>query len=245
MTTIMLLLKCYLQLLPLFTSEKKKYNVGFPVSLHTKKLIAQKKAKWKCFKRTKLPEDKQTHKELCRSVRKSLYQDKLAFETKLSHENDQNSFYRYAKTVLNATESIPTLTRQDGSSAHSHIEKAEALNEFFSSVFTQDNDMLPIMGRRLDTATSLSHIVFHPLKVRNSLKALKSKVSSGPDGLPSILFKRLADHLCEPLSTCFNVSFYQSELPDIWRCANVSAVFKKGDKSELGNYRPISLTSVP
>ena len=33
-------------------------------------------------------------------------------------------------------------------------------------------------------------------------------------------------------------------VPDDWKKAKVSAIFKKGDKSQAGNYRPVSLTSL-
>ena len=48
-----------------------------------------------------------------------------------------------------------------------------------------------------------------------------------------------------PLKTIFNKSLNESKLPDIWKTANVSAIFKKGEKQKPENYRPISLTSVP
>ena len=32
-------------------------------------------------------------------------------------------------------------------------------------------------------------------------------------------------------------------VPDDWKAANVTPIFKKGSKSEIGNYRPVSLTS--
>ena len=32
--------------------------------------------------------------------------------------------------------------------------------------------------------------------------------------------------------------------PDEWRCANVIALFKKGDHKYAGNYRPVSLTCI-
>ena len=35
------------------------------------------------------------------------------------------------------------------------------------------------------------------------------------------------------------------EVPEDWRIANVTPVFKKGKKEDLGNYRPVSLTSIP
>ena len=34
------------------------------------------------------------------------------------------------------------------------------------------------------------------------------------------------------------------EVPEVWRIANVTSVFKKGKKEDLGNYRPVSMTSV-
>ena len=37
----------------------------------------------------------------------------------------------------------------------------------------------------------------------------------------------------------------EGEVPDLWRMANVTALFKKGSKLQPSNYRPVSLTSVP
>jgi len=34
-------------------------------------------------------------------------------------------------------------------------------------------------------------------------------------------------------------------VPDDWRKANVTSNFKKGKKEDPGNYRPVSLTSIP
>ena len=42
----------------------------------------------------------------------------------------------------------------------------------------------------------------------------------------------------------FNASLRVQEIPDEWKKAQISAIFKKGDKSQAGNYRPVSLTSV-
>lgn len=34
-------------------------------------------------------------------------------------------------------------------------------------------------------------------------------------------------------------------MPEKWKIASVTPVFKKGKKEKPGNYRPVSLTSVP
>jgi len=51
--------------------------------------------------------------------------------------------------------------------------------------------------------------------------------------------------ITKALSIIFERSWRMGEVPEDWRIANVTPVFKKGEKEDLGNYRPASLTSVP
>jgi len=59
-----------------------------------------------------------------------------------------------------------------------------------------------------------------------------------------LIFK-VVDVIAEPLSIIFERSWRTGEVPEDWRKANVIPIFKKGKKEDPGDYRPVSLTSIP
>jgi hypothetical protein len=46
------------------------------------------------------------------------------------------------------------------------------------------------------------------------------------------------------ISCIFKLSYRTGELPKSWKEANITALFKKGKRSDPSNYRPVSLTSI-
>jgi hypothetical protein len=76
------------------------------------------------------------------------------------------------------------------------------------------------------------------------LKNLKPNKSSGPDEIHPKLLKEAGDHIISPLLIIFQESLQQGAIPEDWRMANVTPIFKKGSRKTPGNYRPVSLTSV-
>ncbi|KAK4821781.1 hypothetical protein QYF61_002197 [Mycteria americana] len=67
----------------------------------------------------------------------------------------------------------------------------------------------------------------------------------GPDNIHPRVLRELADVIVRLLSIIFDKSWTSGDIPEDWKKANVTPIYKKGLKKHPGNYRPISLTSVP
>ena len=66
----------------------------------------------------------------------------------------------------------------------------------------------------------------------------------GPDKITKRILSELRDVVSQPLCMLSNKSLCTGEVPNDWRIAFVTPVFKKGSRSLAENYRPISLTSI-
>ena len=77
------------------------------------------------------------------------------------------------------------------------------------------------------------------------LESLKVHKASGPDKISARVLKQLAPVISSILTTIYKRFYETGEIPQDWRSADVTPVYKKGKKSDPANYRPISLTSIP
>jgi hypothetical protein len=119
---------------------------------------------------------------------------------------------------------------------------AGLLNEFFSSVFTREDGAVPDAAD-MDT-DNLENISFTAWKVRKKIQKLRPAAAAGPDEIGPRLLQELEQEVAEGLTLIYRKSMESGTVPMDWRCANVTPIFKKGARSEPGNYRPVSLTSV-
>jgi hypothetical protein len=134
--------------------------------------------------------------------------------------------------------------RDNGCLTRNDEEKAEVLNKFFSSVFTvEDMKNIPEINLAKNLCKELKDM-FNENDVCKILCKIKLNKSPGPDMIHPNVLKEFATELAYPLNKLFRKSLDEGRLPQQWKDGHITAIFKKGSRCQVDNFRPISLTSV-
>ena len=122
------------------------------------------------------------------------------------------------------------------------------MNDYFASISTVNDSETQLPQFTKFTVNSLSHINCTELEIENIIEIFNSNKSSVDDGISHKMLKGVSKTVSKPLcilmkTKCRCRSFDEGIFPDIWKLANVIPIYKKGDKSQPFNYRPVALLS--
>ena len=152
-------------------------------------------------------------------------------------------FWAYINSRRCDSHGVHPLKSSDGVTYTDSTAKANILNKQFSSVFT-DESLINVPEKGPCPYPSTDSITVSPAGVKKLLEGLNIHKSPGPDGIPSRLLKTLATELTPILTILFQATLHHGTIPLDWKKANVTAIFKSGERNKASNYRPISLTSI-
>jgi len=79
--------------------------------------------------------------------------------------------------------------------------------------------------------------------IQAKLNKLRTDKAPGADGMSPWLLKEIQEFLVTPIYFLMRKSLDEGIVPDDWRTAHVSPIYKKGCRDQASNYRPVSLTS--
>ena len=151
-------------------------------------------------------------------------------------------FWKYIKSRKEENIGVSPLKSQ-GQLHSDSASKADILLKQFSSVFTKpENASMPPRSKRVNDDCPPIRVTVDG--VEKLLRNIKVSKATGPDNIPNRMLQECSKELAPSLQMIFQLSLDTGTLPPDWTNANVSPIFKKGDRHLAENYRPVSLTSV-
>lgn len=239
---------CVSQFVPVRSSDKCNKSRKQPWFRKKEKEAVRKKAiLFKKYRRTGSYVDKLEY------IKQRNLTDDIIKKAKQEYESDimrcvktqPKKFYSYVRSKQKCKASVSSLEKDNGNMAKDDSENCHILSDFFSSVFTKEEhtSKLPNFSKRTDFV--INSIIVTEGKVLKKLECLKVDKSQGPDGINPRILKECRNSMVKPLSIIFQKSVESGILPTAFKHANITPIFKSGSRSSPGNYRPVSITSVP
>ena len=228
--------------------KKRRYsNRPMWMKQNIMRIIRKKHRQWKWYCTTKDYAAYQAYQKTNKLVSKAVRKAKRTLEKNLAKNIKSNpkAFYRYMNNNTKTRSKVGPL-KDDKNQLHTDDAKmVEILNTTFTSVFTAENLSNLPNPEQLYTGTSpLNSLNITEDIVKTKIENLNPNKSPGPDLIHPSVVKKLVNELVYPITIIFNKSLQEGVVPADWKNANVTAIYKKGDRTAGSNYRPISLTSL-
>ena len=208
--------------------------------------IISKKEAFKTMKTSPVESNIKIYQKHRNEVKRAVRAAKRAKELDLARncKGDTKKFFSFYK-MSSASKAVGPIKMND-LVFDKDSEMIELFSDQFRSVYTIEDQreigMLNPQPLTQESIDDLDHISAE--LVRGYLKKLKANKAEGPDDIYARVLNECEKELAAPLAIIFSKSIKESKIPLDWKRANVIPIFKKGDKTKVENYRPVSLTSI-
>lgn len=233
------------EILDTFVPKTKKHKRNYPpwFSSQIIKNINSKHRAWKKYKThgdiQSLNEFKSLRKQIKDSIDNAYKKYCKALEEDIC-DNPQK-FWQFINNKRKMS-SIPTSMHYNGANIEDQQNIANAFADFFQNSYILP-DPLIVEHNNDDTADNFYLNNFDESDVYKSLRKLKPKFTTGPDKIPAFLIRDCASVLAQPLKILFNLAIETTTFPNMWKMSKIVPVFKKGERANVENYRPITIVN--
>ena len=182
---------------------------------------------------------KQAHRDINESHQ--LYIDNVVLS---DADKSRTKFWNYIKSLKNGDGNITTL-KANGTKVTEPAKVAEEFNKAFKQVFTKEDESAPLPNLS-DPYPPIDeeNLYAHPDQIYKLLHSLNIKKSPGPDNISPILLKTLKSEITFIMAAIFTKILQTGDIPSSFKKAHIVPIYKKDDKTNPLNYRPVSLTSL-
>ena len=176
---------------------------------------------------------RENQKELSKSI--ELDTSLLIEKCNLKSRNDCFKLLR----TLKETSVFPHVMNYDGDTFSTDDKKANAFNDFFSSVYScKIHENVPTA---LDSSIKLQDVTFGVSEIENILSKCVDSSCMGSDQVLSFLLRDGCQILGPAVMALFQVIQKSSHWPKEWKTSYITPLHKNDSTGDVKNYRPISL----
>lgn len=225
------------------TTARSHYPAWYSKSLI--KLNKQKNKIHKKWKRFRNPRDYDEYNLLRNRFKRMQEQcfKEFTARAEVNIKRTPKYFWTYVKSKRGSSNYPKQFTLNNNVFSEGQI-ICNAFNTFFENVFvsnasspgSSDSTHSPPPNNQ-----TISQINISPNKVYKLLSSLDKSKGAGYDGIPSVFLSRCAKSLAFPIFILFYNSLKQCTFPAMWKKALIIPIHKKGSKTLISNYRPISI----
>ena len=208
------------------------------------RITRKKNRYWKRFAKNRTVDNFDRYKVVEKLCKRSVQQAKKRFEKKIADSGNKRPFNSYVKSKTKTKHNVGPL-KVNNVLVTENEDMAKELNTFFSSVFTREAPGPLPHCPKLPSHSILEDMWIDSDTVKKKILKLKPSSAPGPDKMTARFLIMNVEALAPALAIIYNESLQTGVVPEDWRRANVTPIFKKGSKANPGNYRPVSLTSIP
>jgi hypothetical protein len=150
---------------------------------------------------------------------------------------------RYQSMNINPT-SMTKKLKINNSVVEDPHDMANTFNNYFVDITNNQQGTVDIKNQISSISSSIFLKPTHEQELLGIIKGLKNTGAVGYDGLPTKIVKLCAPLFAKILVYLINLSFSEGCFPERLKCSIVKPMHKKGDVTEVSNYRPITLIPI-
>ena len=217
------------------------------ISKDLAKAIKKKKTLWRRVKNSTSEQLIEKFRKQRQSIKNWIRRERKAYLHDIACEAFTNPkrFWSYY-SFKNKKTPIPVKVNYNGISITDDMARAEAFNDYFKSIYKDHSRCKPpdTSPESSNNPNLLEIIQVSSNDVLSLLSSLDIAKATGPDKLSAIILKNCAQSLSPSLTVFINTSLRSGLYISEWKQANIAPIHKKGPRTEVENFRQISLLPI-